>query len=77
MKPINIRLIDDDLVVYAVNVMMFSFEDVCKFTESDWLKVLDRYEMQYVYHGKKLDLIIELREELFGDEPTEEDEEIF
>ena len=44
MKPINIRLIDDDLVVYAVNVMMFSFEDVCKFTESDWLKVLDRYE---------------------------------
>ena len=46
MKPINIRLIDDDLVVYAVNVMMFSFEDVCKFTESDWLKVLDRYEMQ-------------------------------
>ena len=45
MKPINIRLIDDDLVVYAVNVMMFSFEDVCKFTESDWLKVLDRYEM--------------------------------
>lgn len=45
MNPINIRLIDDDLVVYAVNVMMFSFEDVCKFTESDWLKVLDRYEM--------------------------------
>ena len=45
MKKIDIRLINDDLIVYAVNVLLFTYEEVCEFTVNDWMKVLSKYEM--------------------------------
>ena len=45
MKKIDIRLINDDLIVYAVNVLFFTYEEVCEFTVNDWMKVLSKYEM--------------------------------
>ena len=45
MKKIDIRLINDDLLLYAVNVLLFTYEEVCEFTVDDWMKVLNKYEM--------------------------------
>ena len=45
MEKIDIRLINDDLLLYAVNVLLFTYEEVCEFTVDDWMKVLSKYEM--------------------------------
>lgn len=42
--PINIKLINDELISFAIYVLGFTMEEVEQFTLEQWEKVLGKYE---------------------------------